>query len=308
MPHKNPLDPENPDYKPPLPPTFTSIALQGDTVWFGSNGGGLVAFDGSKWRKYTTADGLPDDHVEAVVAQGANIWFTTSQSNRKISKFDGARATQYSTPHVISLSADDSDIWIGSENEIGTYEPATDSLVWYQLPAGGRVLSLLWDGIGVWVAIQQKLGKVASIEIVKFTAQTRGWETHGYFPLVDGETLLAIALDRDVLWGGTSRGDVKQSQLSEKAASRTRVGISPPGAWEANGCIAVDDDFVWFGYGNRGLIRYEKTSGRRESFFNGEAVYGIAVTDEHIWAVTNTGAHRYEKSSRTWTRYEYPTF
>ena len=150
MPHTNPLDPENPDYQPPPEKKlwFTSIALQDDTVWFGSNDGGLVAFDGNQWRTYTMDDGLPDNQIQAIAAQGLNIWFTTYQTREKIVKFDGTTAVEYPihTP-IVSMAVDEDSLWIGGEFEIGTYDKNADSFVWYQLPSEGQLKSLLWDAI-----------------------------------------------------------------------------------------------------------------------------------------------------------------
>lgn len=301
--NENPLEPDSPDYQF----EFTSIAIQNDIIWFGSSGGGLVTFDGIKWSKYTKADGLPDNNIEAVVSQGDNIWFTISGSGQKIFKLNNSIKTKdYPVPSIVSLSADENSIWIGTTNEIGAYDTGRDSLVWYQLPDGGQLIALRWDGIGVWTAIQQTDDKKQKVEISKFDAQTGKWRSDGYFSLVNGEKLLAIALDGNILWYVTSRGDVRHFGITEKAALLTQVGILIPGSQETSGCIAADESFVWFGYGNHGLIRYDKILSKRESYFDGEIVRGIAVTAESVWAVTNAGAHRYDKKTGAWTHYQYP--
>ena len=306
MPHSNPLDPKNPNYTPPPLPNFTSIAIQGDKTWFGSAGGGLVSFDGYKWSIYTKSEGLPDNYIEAVAAQGDNIWFTVIGRSQKIYNFNGQNVKEYSIPSIVSVSADENHIWIGSQNEIGTYDPVKDSYIWYQLPEGGQVVDLFWDGDFVWVAIQRLVDRIQSVEVAKFNSQDIEWQNKGYFlPLFNDEILLAIALDRDNIWYSTSRGDIKQFvMLNDKALNRTQIGISPRG----EGCIAADEGLVWFSYGSRGLIRYHKITGMRESFFEGEIVYGIAITNECIWAVTNATAHCYDKQSGMWKDFSYPKF
>jgi len=305
MPHSNPLDPKNPNYRPPALPAFTSVAIKADNVWFGTAGGGMVWFDGFKWGKYTKAEGLPDNYVEAVIVQGDNIWFTISGRGQKLYKFDGQKSKEYSVPFIASISTDINSLWIGSENEIGTYDYEKDSLIWYQLPAGGKVLSLIWDSSFVWLAVQQSIDKTKNVEITKFDPQTTQWSNVGFLPILEDEIFLAMALDKDSIWFGTSRGDIRQFQLvNEKITAVSYLGISPSKA----GYMAVDESLVWFGYGNRGLIRYHKISGKRESFLDGELVGGIAITSECVWAVTNTGAHCYDKRLGIWKKYIYPTF
>jgi len=58
-----------------------------DNVWAASWGGGASRFDGTRWRNYTTEDGLAGNIVYAIAedAQGV-LWFGT---DRGLSRFDG---------------------------------------------------------------------------------------------------------------------------------------------------------------------------------------------------------------------------
>jgi len=58
-----------------------SVVVTADgTVWVGTLGAGLGAFDGKGWRAYTAADGLPSDRVLALHADEAGgLWIGTDK-------------------------------------------------------------------------------------------------------------------------------------------------------------------------------------------------------------------------------------
>ncbi len=58
-----------------------SLAVARDgTVWAGTWGAGLARFDGQRWRNYTTADGLPANHVFMLyIDRKGRLWIGTNQ-------------------------------------------------------------------------------------------------------------------------------------------------------------------------------------------------------------------------------------
>ena len=89
-----------------------------DHVWAGTWGGGVARYDGTKWRNYTTADGLAGNIVYSI-AQSADgtLWFGTS---RGLSRFDGAAWRNYThadglpNENIYALALDaDGRLWIG---------------------------------------------------------------------------------------------------------------------------------------------------------------------------------------------------
>lgn len=58
------------------------------TLWFGSNGNGLFSFDGTEWRRYTEADGLPSNSVKNLaVTPDGTLWLSAIGG---LARFDGA--------------------------------------------------------------------------------------------------------------------------------------------------------------------------------------------------------------------------
>ena len=98
------------------------VALQVDSegvVWAGTWGGGLARFDGSSWRNFTVADGLPANHVFSLHQdpQG-RLWVGTSKG---LALFDDEGFQVFTTDDglftniVFSMAtAGDGSSWIGS--------------------------------------------------------------------------------------------------------------------------------------------------------------------------------------------------
>ncbi len=103
----------NPNY-------IISLAVdRAGVVWAGTWGGGLARFDGTTWKNFTVADGLPGNHVFMLhqTAQG-ELWIGT---NNGLARRKGDRYEVLSTADglfsntVFSMdSSADGSLWVGS--------------------------------------------------------------------------------------------------------------------------------------------------------------------------------------------------
>jgi len=98
------------------------IALMVDrdgVVWCGTWGGGLARFDGSDWRNFTVADGLPGNHVFMLHEDGdGTIWVGTDNGLARRDS-DGFKvfttADGLFSNRVFSMNtASDGSYWVGS--------------------------------------------------------------------------------------------------------------------------------------------------------------------------------------------------
>jgi ligand-binding sensor domain-containing protein len=103
----------NPNY-------IVSLAVDRDgIVWAGTWGGGLSRFDGSKWKVFTTADGLPSNHVFMLhIDPKGQMWVGTSKG---LARYDAGKFKVLTTADglfsdtVFSMAtAPDGGQWIGS--------------------------------------------------------------------------------------------------------------------------------------------------------------------------------------------------
>ena len=64
---------------------------QKNNYWFGSNGNGVFIYDGKQLKRYTTKDGLIDNHIREI--QGDNFGNVFIGTPNGVSKYDGTRFT-----------------------------------------------------------------------------------------------------------------------------------------------------------------------------------------------------------------------
>ncbi len=146
----------------------TAVAVGPDgALWFGTESGGISRFDGITWQTFTTADGLPADHIHdlAVTADGY-LWAATANG---IGQYDGRRWYGYTrtrsffqlpgaTVNALAVAPDGLTVWaatdegaarfngrrwesfthIGSQaiNDVRDIAVTPDGMVWAATPAG----------------------------------------------------------------------------------------------------------------------------------------------------------------------------
>lgn len=98
------------------------VAIEVDregVVWVGTWGGGLSRYDGKTWKSYTTAEGLPGNHVFMLHVDGkGRLWAGT---NAGLARMSGERFEVMTVSdglfadNVFSMtSARDGSLWVGS--------------------------------------------------------------------------------------------------------------------------------------------------------------------------------------------------
>lgn len=102
----------NPNY-------VVALAVDPDgTVWAGTWGGGLARYDGARWRNFTTADGLPGNHVFMLHRDArGELWIGT---NNGLARREKGRYKVMTTEHglfanaVFSMASQGTTLWVGS--------------------------------------------------------------------------------------------------------------------------------------------------------------------------------------------------
>jgi ligand-binding sensor domain-containing protein len=98
-----------------------SLAADGDgTVWAGTWGGGLGHFDGTKWKNYTVADGLPGNHVFMLHRdRKGRLWAGTGKGLARVNK-DGKFSVLTTDDGLVANAVfslavgSKDDLWVGS--------------------------------------------------------------------------------------------------------------------------------------------------------------------------------------------------
>jgi len=99
-------------------------------VWAGTWGAGLARFDGKSWKNYTTADGLPANHVFMLyIDPEGQLWVGTNHGLAKM-RVDGSGFDTMTTAdglfanNVFSMAhAKDGTMWVGSFGGVARIAP-----------------------------------------------------------------------------------------------------------------------------------------------------------------------------------------
>ncbi len=101
-------------------------------VWCGTWGAGLARFDGKQWRNFTTADGLPSNHIFMLqIDDQGTLWAGTSNGLARVE--DDGRSFKVMTrvdglfaDNVFSLArAADGTLWVGSFGGVARIAPGS---------------------------------------------------------------------------------------------------------------------------------------------------------------------------------------
>jgi ligand-binding sensor domain-containing protein len=106
-------------------------------LWFGTYGGGVSKFDGSKWTNYSKATGFPSNNIEVICEdKQGNMWF----GDGGVIKYDGKQWVEYSRSdgldniHTTTIFSDSKgNVWFGRRAN--------------QLPVGGLIASEIYSSL-----------------------------------------------------------------------------------------------------------------------------------------------------------------
>jgi ligand-binding sensor domain-containing protein len=231
----------------PVEKITTLYAAPGGGLWVG--GQSAAYFDGVQWQRYTKADGLAADTVQAIAGdERQRIWFGTPAG---LSVWNGesfftlTRADRLPSNNILTLLADGPAMWIGTDagllrfesNRFQVYTTATAALASNRITAlakvtDGALLIGTAQGLSRWVANTMSL-----------IAETRSYPVS------------AIGLpNADGIWLGTSGEGL--FYFDGARWTPAPAAIAPPAS--AIQAIVVDrQGVVWIAGEEGGLLRYD---------------------------------------------------
>ncbi|OGJ96687.1 MAG: hypothetical protein A2350_01865 [Candidatus Raymondbacteria bacterium RifOxyB12_full_50_8] len=262
-----------PDFRMPF-----SIALKGreftalnadmaNKVWVGTTTG-LFVYNGSKWKQYTTVDGLPSDNIRCIALEDQNVWVGTDKgaawlSGGKWRVFSTADFTGSDTITAIAASQG-ATVWIGTTSglvrkkgkKVSVFD-TTNGLV------DNRVTGIAIDkDREVWVSSLQGVARY----------KLKSWKKYA---MADNE-VNAIAVDsRNFIWIGTRKGALRYSKGKTVVGKegKTVEGAEWKHFHSKNGLptdnvetVVVQDKDVWF-LTEKGVSRYDKANREVGAFF-----------------------------------------
>ena len=112
----------------------SSICIDGDWVWFGTEGGvNRLDTKTEKWSLFTASDGLASNEITSVVANSDFVWFGSFDAG--VSRYNKAttewkhftRKDGLSHNRVFELAVDGDFLWVGTERGLSRHDTVTDT-------------------------------------------------------------------------------------------------------------------------------------------------------------------------------------
>jgi len=296
-----------------------AVAVQGDQVWFGTEGGGATLFDRVKniWRAYTTKGEPPDkvdrgksidwqnilsyNHVSVIVPDGERIWFGTyfyGFGGGGISYYHPGKNPpwkKFSTNNgkakkIVSIAVDGDTVWVGSEKGLSFLDKKTDVWKGFYSPedglSGNFVNALLVQGEALWIG--------TNAGITRFTKGKKSWRKYGTKEGLPETEFKALASVGHKIWAGNADGALFEYDPTSDRWKR----LDPTDPLKSGGIYAltVAMNRVWICRDN-GVSVYDITTGQWEAITPLEGlisgmVFSAAEDRNGIWFGTDKGASR----------------
>lgn len=269
-------------------------------LWMAPDNGGLVRYSQGRFARFTTADGLVDDHPRALLrSRRGDLWIGTVAG---VSRLTNGRFTTVTKgeglpdPFVTALAEDDDgSLWIGTIGGLARLSGNRLTAITERdgLPAGA-IHALWWDTAGhLWIGSDAGLIRWANGRFT--TGGSQGWPQ---------AAVSALHVDREgTLWVGTN-----DQGLFRRSGDRfVRYASSDGLPGDRVTTIYQDpDDDVWVGT-SAGLVRFRDPRVRTLTAQDGlardfsQSLYQDATGA--VWISSDEGLTRYRDNAvRVYTR------
>ena len=175
--------------------------------------------DQTRWKVYTVADGLPDNHVQVIASEGADatrLWVGTPKGvmlfetafNNWIPSEEVPQLINSATakvPDVQAIAVNSEEVWVGTRSQGAIYYNQLTRAVQIYSPTDGFpawVKDIKMDDTEIWFATDAGVVR----EIRGPVGQRTVYNTQqSFIPADDIETLLLMPT---TVWGASAKGDI----------------------------------------------------------------------------------------------------
>jgi len=296
-----------------------AVAVHGDEVWFGTEGGGATLFDRAKktFKAYTTKGEpmdavdkgrslywqnlLPYNHISVIALDSDRVWFGTyfygyggggisyfnPQKNPAWKKFNtnDSRAKK-----VVSLAVDGDSLWVGSEKGLSLLDKKTEQWKGFYSSqnglSGNFVNALLLQGDSLWAG--------TNAGISRFNKTRRTWKAYSEKDGLTEAEIKALIYTGQKIWAGGAQGTLFEYDPTSDRWKK----IDPTDPLKSGGilslALAKETEKVLVCRDN-GVSVYDLQSGQWDAIsasdgLTGTMVFSAAEDKDGIWFGTDKGA------------------
>ena len=262
-------------------------------LWIGTGAGGVLYYRDRTFRRFSTQDGLPDDHILSLArARDGTLWVGTGNG---VATYAGHKFTRVLTSavqgHVSSLAGDrDGNMWMNVKGQIVRATPG-GGVTALQLNAPGEEGFIYVDTEGgIWIGGESATYRMQDDEPGPLNLPVRG--------LTD---LTAMLEDSDhQFWVANDSLRTFTLDASQKVRPATIHQSSPAGVplGEVTALMEDREGSLWVGTDDGDLHRFRNnvfTTFTRRDGLSSDYIYSIYEDDDGVlWVGTPAGLNRIE--------------
>ena len=273
-----------------------------NNFWFGTNGDGIIRYDGNKLDKFNVKEGFGGTAVRGIVEdKEGNVWFGTSGG---LSKYDGSVFTNYSKKdglidnEIWDLMIDKNGLlWIGTVEGVSTYDGTKFTNFEVQLPkienpqpmlSKKRVGKILEDRNGDLWFVNDGFGiSIYNGKTFSFLTEKNGITDNNVADLLEDKT--------GVIWIGTYYGGLSSydgKEFTNYTQDELLEGV------EIGNLFENKRGDIWFSVENVGVYKYNGQIFTKYSTKDGLTTNGIQGIyedkKEQIWFGSWSGISIYD--------------
>jgi len=210
-----------------------AVAVRGEEVWFGTEGGGATLFDRSKkgFKAYTTKGEPPDmvdrgesikwqnilsyNHVSVILIDSDRIWFGTyfyGFGGGGISYYDPQKTPPWKkfndngerAKKIVSLAVDGDSLWAGSEKGLSLFDKKTEQWKGFYSArnglAGNFVNSILVQPDSLWMGTNSGISRLNKAK--------KTWKTYSEKDGLTETEIKSLVYTGQKIWAGSPLGSI----------------------------------------------------------------------------------------------------
>ena len=232
----------------PQSQVFSGIADQDGFLWFGTQGGGLVRFDGANFDRFTSSDGMCYSFINDLLEIDKRIWSLTS---RGLSEYHNGRIQcfpfeRHSVKLTCMVAYSESSIYLGSTKGLFEFDLETAKYKQLNKIQGSHnfnINALLLHDEVLWIGTTKGVYSYYGNTLRAFDA----------YQGLQESSIVDFCGDENGLW----------IQTFDQGAFRYVLGLDKINSYLYHGnmiganSIYEEDNKLWIGTQNNGLIIYD---------------------------------------------------
>ncbi|WP_046758332.1 ligand-binding sensor domain-containing protein [Kordia jejudonensis] len=301
-----------------LPQSQVNAIVQDDFgyLWIGTQGGGIVRFDGLSFTNWKEKNGLASNYIHALQFSNDTLLIGTRQGLSTLVK---NTFKKYATPTIFHIETTENNTYLATKKGLYYYKPneGAKPLNCNAILNATQINDVLFDGTTFWIASRKGLWKTDRLEnsatftkvlegdfkslakykqkviaasftdgVFAFTPKEKGFQIVSEVKKINSITVINDA----ELWINTTNAGIKRINLTDNLPEKSITKRNGLSVYNIREVYKDRQNNIWIGSSGGGLFKFEKNNFRHYTKDNGltaNRIYAVHSYDKKLWLSTS---------------------